>query len=218
MQKYFRLFSFLLSAVVIYGNTGAQEKTELPKDVTTWGGSELFSQPVKVFLLDGFDSDDLIEIPIAGYLSGLNKSVKGTRVKIDLPKKVIQIEIGVTEFEIPKHLLPLPEGLIPRALVATIQTPLPRGDYKVFLGNHEEGILKIQESANRNVDSELFALPMSLSTISDRPHLVNSSKQETTIPSLIATAVFSRPSGVSNGRHTSTDSWNSNRVSKAYVH
>jgi len=155
---------FFLSALFVRGQDNPrasfQGEVLVPAEEIVWGGSELLDSPAKVFLLNGFDSDDLIEIPIAGYLKGPEQSMKSVRANVDPQTKEIRIELGLVNFELGKGLdLPLSAcGRLPFSEVVTLRNSLPGGSYTVFLGKQKVGVLEIYKSTSAPELGRFFAL------------------------------------------------------------
>lgn len=116
-------------------------------------GIEFLEQEPKVFLIEGFDSNDLVEIVISGQLPAENFEIIGASASVDSVHKTILLDLNIKKFEA-KFFLSEP---IPFVTKATIP-PLSRGSYKVILKNRLVGELNIAEAVktlNQDLDYKL---------------------------------------------------------------
>jgi hypothetical protein len=107
------------------------------------GGHELLAQPAEVFVLNDFTTADRVEIPVAGYLKNWSQKFKGVSVEVDQKKKTIRLTLNIEEFEVQASRDIAKQGLKTFVGVAVIKSSLPKGVYKVFLGDQEQGELLI---------------------------------------------------------------------------
>lgn len=116
---------------------------------------EIVAAPVShLYLPDGFDSNDAVEVVVTGYFS--NSCYSRNDVKVDVVDDVVDIKITAISNEKTFSSIRCSDMIVPYKEVVNVGN-LQGGKYTVKVNDSLQDVLNVQEASSNSVDDNIYA-------------------------------------------------------------
>jgi hypothetical protein len=127
----------------------------LASSLNVFAQPEIVIAPVShLYLPDGFDSNDSVEVIVTGAFSNSCYSRNDVKVEVDGDQIDIQVTAIANEKSFPASRCS--DMIVPYKEVVNVGN-LQGGDYKVNVNNTLKDVLKIAEASSNSVDDNIYA-------------------------------------------------------------